>query len=368
MAKKRNIRKSARRAKRILPRLSSKTRLKPIDPSSPNPYFRRYPSELLARAKSRQRSELLAERLQLLGKLKPKKSDKGQVVFVAVRRVRKKGRYFLQVFRPNEKELRSTPVYALLPRKGRFEVLNDPDPRTLAKGVRPMPQAQRLDSFDVRKMQKRPVVYKRYLDRLNKIFQQKVIVGKIRLPKGTANLLDEKGKRIPYLYSVKIPNCDLDVFYRSAVAIWKQLVESQFRKQTVWQLLGTAIYRDGKKVKQVEFSPKLLSSARFYEIAGTGKLVKAIGKTKASRVVYTDTYLTDLYSRFIHAGMAGALGDVGVFSKSSVRRIASLPQNRGKARRNWTTRSVRGKKMDWPAWNKRPVCIEEIVFRFVPRF
>lgn len=368
MAKKRNIRKSARRAKSILAARFRRIKLKPIDPSSPNPYFRRYPSELLARAKSRQRSELLASRLKLLGKLKPRKGDKGRIVFVGVRRVRKKGKYFLQVFRPNEKELRSVPVYALLASKGRFSVLNDPDPRTIAKGVKLMPQAQRLDSFDVRRMQKKPVVYKRYLDRLNKIFQQKVIVGKIRLPRGTVNLKDEKGKLIPYLYSVKIPKCDLDVFYQSAISIWKQLVESQFRKQTVWQLLGMAIYRDGKKTKMVEFSPKLLSSARFYEIAGTGKLVKAIGKTKSSKVVYTDKYLLDLYSRFIHAGMAGALGDVGVFSKSSVRRIASLPQNRGKARRNWTTRSVRGKKMDWPAWNKRPICIEEVIFRFVPRF
>lgn len=368
MAKKRNIKKSARRAKVILPKRLPKTRLKPFDPSSPNPYFRRYPSELLARAKSRQRSEFLASRLKLISKIRPKKGDKGKVVFVAVRRVRKRGKYVLQVYRPDEKQLRSVPVYALTPLKGRFAVLNDPDPRTLAKGIRSMPQAQRLDVFDVRRMQKQPVVYKRYLERLNAIFRQKVITGKIKLPKGTTNLRDSKGKIIPYQYSVKIPNCDLDVFYRSAISIWKQLVESQFRKQTVWQLMGTAIYRDGKKLKMVEFSPKLLSSARFYDIAGSGKLVKAIGKTKASRVVYTDKYLTDLYSRFIHAGMAGALGDVGVFTKSSVRRIASLPQNRGKAQRNWTTRSVRGKKMDWPAWNKRPVCIEEIIFQFMPRF
>ncbi len=368
MAKKRNIRKTRKRAGIIRQKPFSKIKLKPVDPSSPNPYFRRYPTEIQARAKSRARSEFLKGRLQLLSKLRPKKSDKGKIVFVAVQRVKKGKKYVVQVYRPTEKELLTTPVYALRPEKGRFAVLNDPDPRTLAKGIKPMPQAQRLDVFDVRRMQKKPVIYKQYLERLNQIFRKKVITGRIKLPKGTTNLRDKQGRIIPYQYSVKIKNCDLDAFYLSAISIWKQLVESQFRKQTVWQLVGTAIYRDGKKLKQVEFSPKLLSSSRFYEIAGSGKLVKAIGQTKSSRVVYTDKYLTDLYSRFIHAGMAGALGDVGVFSKSSVRRIASLPQNRGKAKRNWTTRSVRGKKMDWPAWNKKPVCIEEIIFQFLPRF
>jgi len=348
---------------------------KPVDPSSPNPYFRNYPSEQLATAKSLQRSEFLKGRLKLLAKLRPKKSDRNKIVFVAIRRVKRGKKYALQVYRPNLKDITKVPVYALKAEKKKFSVLNDPDPRTLAKKVKPMPQPQRLEVFDVRRMQKQKVIYKQYLKQLNAIYNRKVITGKISVPKGTRKL-ETPVTAVPFeadvtqQYYVDIKNDNLDPFYKSAISIWKQLVESQFRKHTVWQLVGKAIYRDGKRLREADFSPKLLDSARFYEIAGGGKLVRAIGRTKASRVVYTDKYLTDLYSRFIHAGMAGGLGDYGVFTKSSIRRIASLPQNRGKAKKEWTTRSVRGKKMDWPALagGKKPVSIEKIIFQFLPRF
>lgn len=368
MAKKRNIKRGKRAEKfRLL--------TKPVDNSSPNPYFRSYPSAELATAKSFQRSQFLKNRLALLSKIRPKKGDSKKIVFVAIKRVKRGKKYFLQVYRPTRQLITKVPVYALKAMNRKFEVLNDPDPRTLAKGVKPMPRPQRLENFDVRRMQRKPIFYKQYLAQLNDLFRKRVITGKISLPKNS-KVLSDPIQNVPFekdimpQYVVTLKDGNLDPFYKSAIEVWKQLVESQFRKHTVWQLVGRAIFRDGKKLRQADFSPKLLDSARFYEISGGGKLVKAIGRTKASRIVYTDKYLIDLYSRFIHAGMAGGLGDYGVFSKSSIRRIASLPQNRGKAKKEWTTRSVRGKKMDWPALagSKRPVTIEKIIFQFLPRF
>ena len=111
-----------------------------------------------------------------------------------------------------------------------------------------------------------------------------------------------------------------------------------------------------------------METARFYELAGTGKLVRAIGRTKSARKVYTDKFLRDIYSRFIYKGIAPALASRGVISESSVRRIKAMPQNQGKKRGNWNATTMRGKKVKWWARSKvRPVCIKEVHFQFKAR-
>ena len=359
MAKKRNI-----KSRGLL--------TKPVDSSSPNPYFRTTPFRAFAVAKTRARSEFLSERLRLIEKVKPRKGDLNTISFLAIRRIKRKGKYFLQVFRPTDRELFTTPVYALKVRKAKgklsYSVLNDSDPKTLAKGVKPIPAPQRLDKFDTRKISKQPVDYKRYLEKLDRLFAKKMITGKLKLPKDVVFPKDAEGNEITDKYVIKVKNCNLDPFYDSAIAIWKQLIESQFRKRVNWQLEGTVFYSDGNRVKSSFFAPPIMETARFYELAGTGKLVRAIGRTKSARKVYTDKFLRDIYARFIYKGIAPALASRGVISESSVRRIKAMPQNQGKKRGNWNATTMRGKKVPWWARSKvRPVCIKEVHFQFKAR-
>ena len=357
--------------KRKLP----KALAKPADPTSDNPYFRRYSSAALARAKSRQRSEFLAQKARLIGKVKPRKDDSNKIVYLAVRRIKRGKKTFDQVYRPTEKQLLYVPVYAVkaVKRKGKaaFGILNSADPKTLAKGVKAMPTAQRLDQFDARKMQKMPFDYKKHLQRLDKIFAKKVITKKLRLPRGVKLPTDKEGNLITDRYVVKINDCNLDKFFDTAITIWKQLVESQFRKRVDWQLEGKVYYRDSEgDIRAVDFAPNVLSTSRFYEISGTGKLARALGKTKTSRKLYTDKYLRDLYGRFIYAGMASTLGALGLISKSSVRRIAAMKQNAGKPRSKWKAKTMKGKVVDWWAQNaktKEEICIDTIEFQFKAR-
>lgn len=354
--------------KRKLP----KALVKPADPTSDNPYFRQYPSAEFARAKSRQRSVFLAEKARLIGKVKPRKADLGKVVYLATRRVRRGKKIFNQVYRPTEKQLLYVPVYAVkaVQRKGtlKFGILNAPDPKTIAKGVRKMPTAQRLDQFDARKLQKRPFDYKKHLQRMDEIFAKKIITKKLRIPRGVKLPVDAEGNVITDRYVIPITDCKLDKFFDSAITIWKQLVESQFRKRVDWQLQGIIYYRDSEgDIKAVDFAPNVLSTARFYEISGTGKLARAFGKTKASRKLYTDKYLRDLYGRFIYAGMAAPLAARGVVSKSSVRRIAAMRMNQDKPRSKWKAVTMKGKKVKWWAQDdelNEEACIESVEFWF----
>ncbi|NDC40125.1 MAG: DUF3857 domain-containing protein [Chitinophagia bacterium] len=172
-------------------------------------------------------------------------------------------------------------------------------------------------------------------------------------------------------YMVRINDCKLDPFFDAAISVWKQLVESQFRQRIDWQLEGKVYYKDDDgDTKVVDFSPNVLSTARFYEVSGTGKLARAMGKTQASRKLYTDKYLRDLYSRFIYGGLAPALAARGLISKSSVRRIASMPRNAGKPRSKWKATTMKGKSVDWwaqTAKNTDEICIEAIEFQFKAR-
>lgn len=345
---------------------------KPVDPTNVNPYFRRYSSEELARAKSRQRSDMLRKRLSMLWKVKPKKEDIGKITYLAIRRVKRGKKYYTQVYRPTEKELLYTPVYVAkaVRRKDklRFGIYNTPDPRTVAKGVKAIPAAQRLDQFDARKMQKRPFDYKKYLKRMDKVFAKKIITKKLRIPRGVKLPKDKEGNLITDKYVIKIRDCNLDKFFDAAITIWKQLVESQFRKRVDWQLQGIVYYRDNGKMRSADFAPNVLSTARFYEVSGTGDLRRALGKTKASRKLYTDKYLRDLYSRFIYGGMAPSLAVRGLVSKSSVRRISMMPANRGKPKSQWRAKTMKGKSVEWWARKKvKPICIEEIHFQFKAR-
>lgn len=340
---------------------------KPADPDSPNPYFRAFVSPELATEKSRERSRILASRLKLISKIKPKKTDKGKIVFFAVRRVKRGKKIFTQIYRPKGKALLRTSVYVAKPGKKKFKILNMPDPKTLAKGVASRPAPQRLDQFDVRKLQKQPVNYSKYLKRLDKLFAKKMITKRIKLTKETEFAKDGQGNLMTDTYIVKVKDCNLSPFFDSAISVWKQLVESQFRQKVNWQLEGQMLYLKDGKTRSVGFAPGILETARFYEVAGSGKLVRAIGKSKAARKVYTDKFLRDLYSRWLYKGMAIPLAQVGLVSISSVRRIKAMPENQGKPKRNWSTRTMKGKKMRWWGEKATPICILEIQFRFKSR-
>ncbi|NBV78100.1 hypothetical protein EBR66_08120 [bacterium] len=115
----------------------------------------------------------------------------------------------------------------------------------------------------------------------------------------------------------------------------------------------------------IEFFPQPLNSNRFFELTSKG-LTRAVGQTSKARRVYSTPFMFDLYSRYLHSGLAGALGEVGLVSQSSIRRIKSRPYNYGKTKSKWTTLATDGSKIEWPGKNKKPVEITSITYTLNP--
>ena len=340
--------------------------------TSLNPYFRDkfkfrgkkvYFSREYATERSRERSRLLNIQVRALAKLKPKKADRGKLVFYRVKTIRKPGKIVSIVSRVRGKALLKTPVYVLKGGKKKFRILNPYDVKTLAKGVKPRPSAQRLDLLDVRRMRQRRVDYVQYLEKTEKLYRKKFITRPLttsvlkRLK--TASKLDPAtGTRY---YTVATPNGNLDPFYRSVISVWSRLAQSQ-RKQASWRIIGNATLSNGKTI---QFEPQPLNTNRFFDLTAKG-LVRATGTTKASRKVYSTPFMFDLYSRYIHSGLAGALGSEGLVSESSIRRIKARPYNYGKPKSKWETRTTDDQKIAWPGQNKKPVQITSITYTLQP--
>lgn len=340
--------------------------------SSLNPYFRDkfqfkgrkvYLSKEYATEKSRERSQLLNLKVRALSKLKIKKADRGQLLFYRVTLVRRPGKIVAKVARVRGKALLRTPVFVIKAGKKRFKIMNATDPKTIAPGVRARPSAQRIDLFDIRRIRKRPIDFIQYLEKTEKLYRDKFISrpltkSTLKALKTTSALDEAKGFT---WYTVATPNGNLDPFYRSVIAVWDRLVRGE-RKQARWQIIGVANLSSGKSIP---FEPQPLDTARFFELTAKG-LVRAIGRTKKARRVYSTPFMYDLYSRYIHSGLAGALGEQGLVSKSSIRRIASRTYNKGKPKSQWTTRGVDESKMAWPGQKKSPATITSITYRLKP--
>ena len=120
-----------------------KTAQKAVRSTSLNPYFRDkfkfrgkkvYFSREYATERSRERSRLLNIQVRALAKLKPKKADRGKLLFYRVKTIRKPGKIVSVVSRVRGKALLKTPVYVLKGGKKKFRILNPYDVKTLAKG------------------------------------------------------------------------------------------------------------------------------------------------------------------------------------------------------------------------------------------
>ena len=336
--------------------------------TSVNPYFRdmllvkggaSYYSPEFALEKSRERARVLAAQRAALRKLRVYSKDRGKLVFYKVKRVGKK----FVAKRVRGKSLLQSSVYVLKAGKKRFKILNTTDPRTIAKGVKPQPSPQRLDSMDLRKIRMRPVDFKKFLLKTERIFKKRFITGPITkqalVALKTTSTLD-KAAGISY-YTVSTPRGILDPFYKSAIAIWNRLVQGQ-RKQMRWRLDGRLLLADGR---WVDFHPDPLDSSRFYDITSAG-LVRAVGKTRKAKRVYSTPFMYDLYSKYLHTGIKDALATLGIVSLSSIRRIASKSYNIGKPMSEWQSRTTRGAAMEWPGKDKTPVAIVKISFTFSP--
>lgn len=340
--------------------------------SSRNPYFRDkfkfrgkgvYLSPEYATEKSRERSAFLNLKLRALSKIKVRKADRGKIIFYKVKIERRPGKVIARVSRVRGKALLKTPVYVVKAGKKRFKVLNQYDPKTLAPGVRPRPSAQRIDLFDIRRIRKRPIDFLQYLDKTDKLFRDKFI--KRPLTQSTLKALKTQSEVDPRegytWYTVATPKGNLDPFYRSVIAVWNRLVAGE-RKQARWRIVGRARLSNGKTI---EFEPQPLDTSRFYELTGKG-LARAVGRTKKARRVYSTPFMYDLYSRYIHSGLAGALGNEGLVSQGSIRRIAQKGYNKGKKRSDWKTTATDGTKIPWPGQNKKPIAVQSITYRFKP--
>ena len=340
--------------------------------SSLNPYFRDkfqfrgkkvYYSKEYATEKSRARSQLLNLKLRALSRLKVKKADRGKLIFYKVAIERRTGKVVARVSRVRGKALLKTPVYVLKAGKKKFKVLNQYDAKTLAPGVKARPSAQRIDLFDIRRIRKRPIDFLQYLEKTDKLFRDRFI--KRPLTKSTLNALKTRSAVDPRegytWYTVGTPNGNLDPFYRSVISVWSRLVEGD-RKQAKWRIVGRARLSNGKTI---EFEPQPLDTSRFYELTSKG-LSRAIGRSKRARRVYSTPFMYDLYSRYIHSGLAGALGTEGLVTQGSIRRIASKPYNKGKKKSEWKTTATDGQKIPWPGQNKEPIKILGITYRLKP--
>jgi hypothetical protein len=358
--------------KKKLEQSSKKFSDKAVRTTSINPYFRDkfqfrkrkvYFSREYALAKSRERSRLLNLQVRALSKLKPKKADRGKLVFYRVKIERKPGKVIAKVSRVRGTALLKTPVFVLKGGKKRFRVLNPYDPKTLAKGVRPRPSAQRLDVLDVRRIRQRPVDYVKYLEKTEKLYRKKFITKPVtekvlKTLKTKAKLNEATGQT---WFTVRTPGGNLDPFYKSVISIWTDRVKNQ-RKQMSWQVKGFATLSNGRVI---EFTPQSLNSNRFFELSSKG-LTRAVGQTSKARRVYSTPFMLDLYSRYLHSGLAGALGEVGLVSQSSIRRIKSRPYNFGKTKSKWTTETTDGSKIEWPGKSKKPVEITSITYTLNP--
>lgn len=355
-----------------LGRSSKKFAPKAVRSTDLNPYFRDkfqfrgkqvYFSREFATEKSRERSRILSLPVKAIGQLKPKKSDRGKLVFVKVSVVRRGGRVIAKVSRVKGPALLKSPVYVLKGAKKKFRILNPYDTRTLAKGVMPRPSPQRLDLLDVRRIRKRRADFVQFLEKTEKLYKKKFIskplTPAVLKTLKTVSRLDEKtGSRS---YRVKTPGGELSPFYRSIISIWTRLVQGQ-RKQMRWRPTGIITLCNGKRIP---FESQPLDSSRFFELSSTG-LTRAVGKSKASRRVYSTPFMYDLYSRYIHSGIAGALSSEGVVSQSSVRRIATRSYNKGKPKKDWRTIATDGSTIAWPGIRKRPTEICYIEFTLTP--
>lgn len=364
------MRKGKKKIGRSLPKFAPKASRS----TSINPYFRDkfqfkgkkvYFSKEFATEKSRERSRLLSLPVQAIGKLKPKKDDRGKLVFVRVSVVKKKGKTIAKITRVKGRSLLTAPVYVLKGAKKKFRILNPYDPRTLAKGVKARPFPQRLDSLDVRRLRKRRVDIMQFLDKTSKIFKRRMITrpltpAVLRSLK-TSSRFDEKEEQ--RYYRVKTPGGELGPFYKAIIAVWARLAQGQ-RKQMKYQPKGSITLCNGKVIP---FDSQPFDTSRFFELTSKG-LSRAVGKTKASRRVYSTPFMLDLYSRYVHSGIAGALASEGLFTQSSVRRIASRPYNYGKKRKDWQTIATDGSKMAWPGIQKQPTEICSIEFTLKPLF
>lgn len=357
-----------RPASKPAPKFSDKA----VRTTSLNPYFRDkfqfknkqvYLSREYALAKSRERSRLLNLQIRALSKLKPKKADRGKLAFYRVKIERKGGKAVPVVTRIRGKALLRTPVYVLKGGKKRFSILNPYDSKTLGKGVTPRPSAQRLDSLDVRRIRRRRIDYQQYIEKTEKLYRKKFI-SKPVTPKvlkilKTRAVLEPSGTTV---YTVLTPGGNLDRFYKSVLTIWIDLVRGQ-RKQMSWKILGKAYLSTGKII---DFEPQALSTNRFFELGAKG-LGRAVGETKSAKRVYSTPFLFDLYSKYLHSGLSGALASEGLFSQSSIRRIKSRPYNFGKPQSQWETRSSDGARLNWPGNPKvswKPAEIQKISFIF----
>jgi len=360
--------------KKKLEQPSKKFSDKAVRTTSINPYFRDkfqfrkrkvYFSREYALAKSRERSRLLNLQVRALSKLKPKKADRGKLAFYRVKIERKPGKVIAKVSRVRGRALLKTPVFVLKGGKKRFRVLNPYDPKTLAKGVRPRPSAQRLDVLDVRRIRQRRVDYIEYLKKTERLYRKKFITKpiteKVLKTLKTKSRLDEKSGET--WFTVRTPGGNLDPFYKSVISIWTDRVRNQ-RKQMSWRVRGYATLSNGKVIF---FEPQSLNSNRFFELSSKG-LTRTFGQTSKARRVYSTPFMFDLYSRYLHSGLAGALREVGVFSQSSIRRIKSRPYNFGKPKREWITKGTDGTNIEWPGPGRtqKPVEITTITYTLNP--
>ena len=358
--------------KKKIGRSLPKTAQKAVRSTSLNPYFRDkfkfrgkkvYFSREYATERSRERSRLLNIQVRALSKLKPKKADRGKLVFYRVKTIRKPGKIVSVVSRVRGPALLKTPVFVLKAGKKKFRILNPYDTKTLAKGVKPRPSAQPLSLLDVRRMRQRKVDYDQYLRQTEKLYRKKFISRPItksvlKRLKTRSELVGPDNQR---WYTVRTPNGNLDPFYRAVIAIWAQEVKGQ-RKQLAWKVVGKARLSNGKVI---DFEPEPLRSNRFFELTTEG-LTRAKGNTKASRRVYSTPFMYDLYSRYLHSGLAGALGSYGLVTQGSVKRVQRRPYNYGKPKKEWDIMTTDNERIGWPGRNKRPIQIDSISFTLRP--
>lgn len=355
---------------RSLPKFSPKASRS----TSINPYFRDkfqfkgkkvYFSKEYATEKSRERSRVLNLPVRAIGQLKAKKADRGKLVFVKVSVVKRAGKTIAKISRVKGRALLKTPVYVLKAGKKKYRILNPYDPRTLAKGVAPRPFPQRLDMLDVRRIRRKRADILQFLEKTAKIYKGKAISkpltpAVLKRLKTVSRFDDKAGLRY---YRVKTPGGELAPFYRAIISIWTRMASGQ-RKQMRYRPIGTITLCNGKSIP---FESEPFDSARFFELTSSG-LSRAVGKTKASQRVYSSPFMYDLYSRYVHSGLAGALSSEGLVSQSSVRRIASRSYNYGKKRSDWVTTAVDGSKMGWPGIKKKTTEICYIEFTLIPLF
>ena len=349
-----------------------RTSPKAVRSTSINPYFRDkfkfrgkkvYFSREYATARSRLRSKLLNIQVRALSKLKPKKADRGKLLFYRVKTYRKPGKIRTVITRVRGEALLKTPVFVLKAGKKKFRILNPYDPKTLAKGVKPRPSAQPLGLLDVRRMRKKRIDYDQYLKQTEKLYRKKFISRPVTktVLKRLKTRSELVGKDNQRWYTVRTPNGNLDPFYRAVIAIWAQEVKGQ-RKQLSWLVVGKARLSNGKII---DFDTEPLRSNRFFELTTDG-LTRAKGNTKASRRVYSTPFMYDLYSRYMHSGLAGALGSYGYVTEGSVRRVQRRSYNYGKAKKDWDIMTTDNQRIGWPGRNKEPIQIDSISFTLRP--